>query len=227
MVMAIATGALLGTVVFSLDGRVDADVLGLHRVSSPPLPADVVRDRARGAVLQADVVACGGRRQGTVTVVDLGRGPVGLTNAHVVEGAEAVQLDGPGVMADEGTVKGFVPHRDAAVVDLAGARPAEVLRPGAMPATGDAVVVAGYPVGEFHEASGTVQRVEDRTGRGGTSPVMLVDVEAVPGVSGGVVVDRFGRAVGLVAARDPDTGWAVAYPISEVLAEPRPAAPSC
>jgi hypothetical protein len=49
---------------------------------------------------------------------------------------------------------------------------------------------------------------------------MLIDVQAHPGLSGGAVLDRSGTMAGLVAARDPETGWTVAYPIGEVLGRP-------
>jgi len=57
--------------------------------------------------------------------------------------------------------------------------------------------------------------------------VFLVDVPANSGISGGLVVDTEGRAVGLVAARDPETGNAVAYPFAAVTAPLEADPPGC
>jgi len=75
--------------------------------------------------------------------------------------------------------------------------------------------------------AGHVVSVERRHGYGGTVDMLIVDVEAIPGISGGVVVDTEGRAVGLVAARDPETGDTVAYPLETVEGRTRPADSSC
>jgi len=236
VVAAVAAGAVLGSALFALGARVDAGPLGAQRLSSPslaatrlagpPLADSVLRDQVEGAQLEAEVTACGMRRQGTVTVLDRGDGPEGLTNAHVVEGADTVSMTGPGGTG-RGAVTGAVPGRDAAVVDLGDAHPGEALQPGPRPEPGDRVLVAGFPAGQYRAEMGTVRRIEERSSRGGTTPVLLVDVRAIPGASGGVVADRWGHAVGLVAARDPGTGWAVAYPISEILGNPARGSVNC
>ena len=82
---------------------------------------------------------------------------------------------------------------------------AEPLEAGPRPVLGSRVMVAGYPDGRFLAAPGTVRSVEARQGYGATTEVMVVDVDAVPGISGGVVIDITGRAVGLIAASDPVT----------------------
>jgi S1-C subfamily serine protease len=173
-----------------------------------------------GAALQRSVrlvraTGCGAERQATATVVDRGGRSVGLTNQHVVAGAAEVAVDG---MGDVVLVDGLVRGRDAAELD--GERMvddgAEPLAVGPRPIVGASVVVAGYPDGHFVARAGTVRSVESRQGYGGTADVMLIDVEAVPGISGGVVVDAAGRAVGLVAARDPVTHEVVAYPLDVI-----------
>lgn len=181
------------------------------------------RDGATGEVeaeLQRSVrlvraAGCGVDRQATATVVERSGRTVGLTNQHVVAGAAEVTVDG---MGDVVPVDGVVNGRDVAELDgqdlLDGG--AAALSVGPRPVVGASVAVAGYPDGRFEVRSGTVRSVESRQGYGGTADVLLIDVEAVPGISGGVVVDVTGRAVALVAARDPLTHDVVAYPLDVV-----------
>lgn len=186
-------------------------------------PADV-----RRAVRRLEATGCGAVRQATASAVRAhGRRWV-LTNRHVVAGSPMVRLFAAGREAP-GTarVDGWVPGRDVAV--LAGG-PGPSLPAGPRPEPGDRVLVVGYPGGAFRARAGTVRTVEVRSGFGGTSDVLLVDVTAAPGLSGGLVVDGAGRAVGLVAARDPATGWTVAYPVDALgtlSAGPHPGVPSC
>ncbi|MCB0953869.1 MAG: trypsin-like peptidase domain-containing protein, partial [Microthrixaceae bacterium] len=79
------------------------------------------------------------------------------------------------------------------------------------------VYTAGFPGGSWKIQQGHVTAVEQRHGWGGDGPVLVVDVPAIEGTSGGVVVDSSGRAVGLIAARDPRTGYTVAYPARDLF----------
>jgi hypothetical protein len=174
-----------------------------------------MRAALQRSVLLVRANGCGTDRQATATVVERGGRTVGLTNQHVVAGAGEVAVDG---MDEVVLVDGLVDGRDAAELDgqdlLDGG--AEPLAVGPRPIVGASVLVAGYPGGTFEARPGVVRSVESRQGYGGTADVLLVDVEAVPGVSGGVVVDAAGRAVALVAARDPVTHEVVAYPLDVV-----------
>jgi len=196
----------------------EAQVAGATEVR-PGVTADL-EARLRGAVFELRSSACGFDRQGTVSLVDLGGGPMALTNRHVVAGASSAQ-----VVVSDGSlldvpVAGAVRGRDAASLDAAGIGGATAaLAAAPTPLVGDEVVVAGFPDGRFVADAGRVVAVEQRADDGGDVTVLLVDVPAAGGVSGGVVVDTAGRAVGLVAASDPDSGYAVAYPFT-VLAAP-------
>lgn len=182
----------------------------------------------RGAVHRVEVSACGTLRQGTASAVTLGGRRWVLTNRHVVAGARQVRLGAPGSeRPGSARVDGWVPGRDVAV--LAGA-PEPSLPVGPRPDPGDRVQVVGYPGGDFRVSAGTVRSVEERHGFGGSSDVLIVDVPAAPGLSGGLVADGAGRGVGLVVARDPATGWTVAYPldiIGSLLADRRAGRTSC
>jgi 2-alkenal reductase len=128
-----------------------------------------------------------------------------VTNNHVVEGAERVEVifwDGTIVDAK---VLGTDPDSDLAVlkVDL----PPEKLRPASLgdSATlkvGQLVVAIGNPFGqEFTMTSGIISAL-GRTIRPGTSPfsipeVIQTDAAINPGNSGGPLLDRQGRVIGI------------------------------
>jgi S1-C subfamily serine protease len=214
---ALAAGVLLGVGAFALrspaatDSVVDADPVAWRGDAA-------VEDAARSAVLRADVETCRGARVGSLTLVDRGGSAVGLTNEHVVRDARSVSLSGSrGGSGGEsrGRVVGAVDRRDAAFVGVESGQ--DPLTAGVRPRTGADVLVAGFPGGSYEAVWGTVAGTEERVGRGGTTTMMLIDVQAHPGLSGGAVVDRSGAVVGIVSARDPATGWVVAYPMGELL----------
>jgi len=208
-------------------------VTGIERAagqSVEPLPRQVLEDRLSHSVMRADVVACGVHRQGTVTLLaTAGSSHTLVTNAHVVQGANSATLSGAGLGVHEGSIDAYVENRDAATLAL----PPDVsaldagLEPAPMPTVGDRVLLAGFPEGRWTVHDARVRSVELRHGWGATSEVMVLDTPIQQGISGGVVVDVWGRAVGLIAARDPGTGHAVAYPLEDLLVLQRGAAPGC
>ena len=222
---ALVAGAVLGVGAFSVaaDAEQQAPESGRAGVI---LDRRAVEAAAQAAVMRADVHACGVHRLGTVTAVDHGAETIGFTNAHVVQGASEVELSGD-LDGARAVVRGTVDRRDAAVLGLGGLAPPGSLPAGVRPLVGDRVLVAGYPAGRYHQEWGTVRGFDERMGRGGLTTVMLIDVQAEGGMSGGAVLDRSGSAAGLVAARDPETGWAVAYPLGELLGRALQLSPGC
>jgi len=206
-----------------------AEVAGATEVR--PVVDPDLEQRLRATVLSVSTEGCGFVRQGTVSIVDLAGSPLAVTNRHVVAGS----TDAAVTLADGTTTRipigGAVVDRDAAVLDPESASVAGLtdtpLVAGPTPSVGDEVVVAGHPDGRFTAQSGRVTAVEDRVDDGGTVRVIVVDVPTTEGASGGVVVDAAGRAVGLVAARDPDTNSAVAYPFSALTGGLESTPPSC
>lgn len=190
-----------------------------QRAAPEPIGPSELRTRVESAVLRSDVVACGKVRQGTVTMIRTAAGPVGFTNAHVVRGAATATLSGAGLGVAEVPVGDYLAGRDIAEIILDPLEPSSEapLEIGGVVAAGDPVTTVGFPGGRWKVQQGSVVAIERRAGWGGNGEVMLVDVPAVEGTSGGVVVDVAGRAVGLIAARDPRTGHTVAYPMSDVL----------
>ncbi|MGI9578380.1 MAG: trypsin-like peptidase domain-containing protein [Microthrixaceae bacterium] len=214
--------------------------------SVDPLPRLELENRLSRSVMRADVIACDVHRQGTVTILDTGgisqrppiseasedpasRGRVLVTNAHVVQGASSATLSGARLGVMESAVDDFVDKRDAATLDtsLVPEGSGAGLEPGPTPHEGDSVVLAGFPEGRWTTYDATVRSIELRSGWGATSEVMVLDVAIEQGISGGVVVDLQGRAVGLIAARDPGTAHAVAYPIGDILSAEVADSPGC
>ena len=169
----------------------------------------------RSSVMLVDSTGCGESRQGTTTVIDQPDGPVALTNQHVVAGTDVAEFSDVDGSSVDVPVRHRVSDRDAVQLDPGALLDAGVvpLTVGPRPIVGSAVMVAGFPSGGFQARTGHIERVERRHGYGGTVDMLIIDIEAIPGISGGVVVDGDGRAVGLVAARDPETGDTVAYPL--------------
>jgi hypothetical protein len=185
-------------------------------------------ERLRSSLRELRSTACGTDRQGTVSLVEIGGRVVAITNRHVVAGAaEANIVDGDGTLSPA-RVEGAVTGRDAATLDATVlAATGSPLTTGAAPPVGTDVVVAGFPDGIYSAAAGRIVSIEERIDDGGEVSVFLVDVPANSGISGGLVVDTEGRAVGLVAARDPETGNAVAYPFAAVTAPLEADPPGC
>lgn len=212
---------------------------GAHVAVGATSPAPAPRAEVAGAVLERDVPGavlevsahgCGIAKQASATVVQGPRGPVVLTNAHVVTGAGTVVVRTP---AGDVTarVAGVVQGRDAAVLRVDPGEWPEGVAPtrpvGADARTGDPVDVTGFPAGDPERRAGRVTSIEPRQAYGGTTSVLVIDAPAEPGSSGGAVLDVTGAVVGLVAARDPGSGATVAYPVRDLLDGTLVAAPGC
>jgi S1-C subfamily serine protease len=219
LILALAVGVARRLV----DGRAP-DAFPVASVEGAQLDRGATLDPGLAATVQESVVrvevtGCGERRQGSATLVDASGRLRAVTNQHVVAGARVASFRDPGGAERPVDGRNRVLERDAARLDAAELSDAGVpaLPVGPQPVVGSGVVVAGYPGGRFRAETGRVVAVDRRQGYGGTVDMLIVDVEAMPGISGGVVVDGEGRAVAMVAARDPATGHTVAYPIDQVL----------
>jgi S1-C subfamily serine protease len=174
-----------------------------------------------GPVVRVGNDRCGAAKFGSAVLVSGADGPVIVSNRHVVRGAASVSS--PAGRLD---VVGLVPDRDLAVI----AAPADVsgvVEVGAPAAVGDRVQVVGFPDGERDAAWGSVVSIEQRLFGPSGVDVLVVDVEVHPGSSGGAVLDAAGELVGVVAARDPRTGWAVAHPAADITRTAVPGVEPC
>ena len=160
--------------------------------------------------------ACNRGQEGSGWVVSPGRV---VTNAHVVAGMASprVRVQGAGRSYDSQVVV-FDPQRDLAVLDVRGLR-APALREGDQLGRGDGAVVAGFPLdGPYRLDPARVRTVltargSDIYGSPGTvREVYSLYARVEPGNSGGPLLARDGRVVGIVFAKsldDVSTGYAL------------------
>jgi S1-C subfamily serine protease len=160
--------------------------------------------------------ACNRGQEGSGWVVSPGRV---VTNAHVVAGMASprVRVQGTGRSYDSRVVV-FDPRRDLAVLDVRGLR-APALPEGHQLGRGDGAVVAGFPLdGPYRLDPARVRTVlsargSDIYGAPGTvREVYSLYARVEPGNSGGPLLSRDGRVVGIVFAKsldDVSTGYAL------------------
>ena len=148
----------------------------------------------------------GERSVGTgVVIVDKG---IILTNLHVVQGADTIQITFADGMTSTASIKGVQPENDLAVLqadkipdDMIAAtmRSTADLRPG------DQVMAVGYPFGIGPSASSGIVSGLKRTfrspeGQQEMRNLIQFDAAANPGNSGGPLVTMDGEVVGIVTA---------------------------
>lgn len=193
----------------------DIDAAVLHTMQEKVMPSaearafraihpSVVRVRQMGHVegKEADVI----KGVGTGVVI-LDKGVI-LTNLHVVDGAERVQVTFADGTVSEARVINVQPQNDLAVLqaktipdDLVAAN----LRPSRDLAMGDHVVAVGFPFGIGPSASagivsGLKREYRSPEGNKILSNLIQFDAAANPGNSGGPLVTMDGEVVGIVTA---------------------------
>jgi S1-C subfamily serine protease len=156
---------------------------------------------------------------GSAFVVDVGNGPVVVTNRHVVEDSRQV-----GLRALDGTTSTRVTR--VLVSDTADVAVLEVADPDALPpaltlstvavAAGQPVRLIGFPAAQPFTTAGTV--VDVGPGQ------LLLELEVVPGASGSPVVTEDGVVVGQVYAVTADA-LGVATPADRLAQAIRDAQP--
>jgi S1-C subfamily serine protease len=149
--------------------------------------------------------------------------PVGndymVTNAHVVAGADRVQVERPDGRTFSATVVLFNPEIDVAVLHVPGIGLPALGLVDQEPSRGTTGAVIGYPGGGGEQAvPAAVRGTETAQGRDiyGENLVQrrieVLAAHVIPGNSGGPVVDRDGDVIGLVFAAstvDPTEGYAL------------------
>ena len=140
-----------------------------------------------------------------VVIVDKG---VILTNLHVVQGSDTIQITFANGFVTTATITGVQPENDLAVLqaktipdDLIAA----TMRSTADLLPGDAVVAVGFPFGIGPSASAGIISGLKRTfrspeGKQQMSNLIQFDAAANPGNSGGPLVTMDGEVVGIVTA---------------------------
>jgi S1-C subfamily serine protease len=171
-----------------------------------PVAPDVV-ERATASTVNVEADGCGRRFEGSGFTIEPG---TVVTNAHVVAGADRVEVrlpDGPLLAAE---VVSFDPDRDLAVLRV-GDLPQEPLER-ATGEVGDVGVVIGYPGGQDTPRVAPVEVRDKRTalgrdiyGRERTErQVLFSAADLQQGDSGSPVIDVEGRVIGVTFAISPD-----------------------
>jgi S1-C subfamily serine protease len=202
--------ALRNLVTTSRFPEVFADLQPAPDTGPPPsqVPVDqTVVQRATASTVNVEADGCGRRFEGSGFTIAEG---LVVTNAHVVAGADVVEVrlpDGPLLAA---TVVVFDPARDLALltVDQLPQAPLEL----ATTEVGSVGVVIGYPGGQDTPRVAPVEVRDRRTalgrdiyGRERTErEVLFLAADLQQGDSGSPVVDVDGRVVGVTFAISPD-----------------------
>lgn len=144
-----------------------------------------------------------------------------VTNRHVVEGAEVLEVEtseggslsvevaSQGLLADLAIVRLEAPMADALGTDIP---PAELAD--ANPEAGDPVTAIGYPGGgALTVTEGTVLDFKADPRLGNLSKVIRSDVEVHPGNSGGPAIGEDNRVIGVVYAIEVDTEQSLLVPV--------------
>jgi hypothetical protein len=156
--------------------------------SRPPLPS------------QSAVGTTRGLRSGTAFFVT----PEGhlVTNHHVVDGAERIQVALDGSELLDVSVVDTDPRNDLAVLKVQAIRMPLPVRRAHDLVKGEQVFTLGYPLLEFQgrEQKATFGRVNALTGIAGDDRFAQIDVPIQPGSSGGPLLNTRGEVVGVVTA---------------------------
>jgi S1-C subfamily serine protease len=199
--------------------------------SQTPAPArsELVYAAIRGSVvlIQVDETADGPAAHGLGTGVVVNDQGAILTALHVVDGATAIRLTYPDGSTSTATITSRQPASDIAVLQPQTVPqtvvPATLGNPGGVRIGSEAYIV-GNPFGLYGSLSAGVVSGLDRSFQApGSSTVLhgLIQVDAAvnPGNSGGPLLDRDGRVVGIVTAlvnptnQDVFIGIGLAVPI--------------
>jgi len=193
----------------------DIDAAVLHTLENVPLPshaakayAAVQRSVVRVRGYTSDQREDGYQTEGVgtgVVIVDTG---IILTNLHVVNGADRVQVEFFDGLESEAIVIGIRPEHDLAVLqakklpdDLAAA----TLRSTSDLVPGDEVIAVGFPFGigpsvSSGVISGLHREYRSHQGKRQLTNLIQFDAAANPGNSGGPLVTADGEVVGIVTA---------------------------
>ena len=193
----------------------DIDAAVLHTLETVPMPSPAAKAYA---AVQRSVVRVHGRTSderedgyqtegvGTgVVIVDTG---IILTNLHVVNGADHVQVEFFDGLESEATVIGVRPEHDLAVLQakkLPDDLVAATMRSTSDLAPGDEVVAVGFPFGigpsvSSGVVSGLQREYRSPQGKRQLTNLIQFDAAANPGNSGGPLVTADGEVVGIVTA---------------------------
>lgn len=162
-------------------------------------------ERVQPSVVSVQVQTGQGGAEGSGVVWDGERGLI-VTNNHVVEGAQAVQVvpaDGKAVAAQ---VLGTDPVTDLAVIQVSRTDLPSATFADELPRVGELAVAMGNPLGfENSVTAGIVSALHRSLGEEPFIDLIQTDAPISPGNSGGALVNRHGEVIGINSAGIPST----------------------
>ena len=189
----------------------DGDLEALSGVKVPRLARDSAERRARRLTVRVRNIGCEGLATGSGWALSR---PLLVTNRHVLAGADGLELntwDGHDLRVSTASVGRL---GDLGIVHVSGRLP-EVGALGGSVASGDRVTAVGYPLGgELRLTAGAVVDLVDGSKFGIPNRVIRLTAPVQPGNSGGPLLDRSGKIVGVVFAKEISTGLTLAIPIA-------------
>lgn len=191
-------------------------VNGIEELDLPEVAADSLLRRAEEVTVRIRTLGCHQFGTGSGFVLP---GGIVVTNRHVVAEPREVTVNTWDGRTIDAEVAGVATDSDLAILRLAddaGLPQAELRTSPVDP--GEQIVVVGYPGGGPSTVSpGKVRGMVDGEVFGEAADVLQVDAPIRQGNSGGPVLDRQGRVVGIVFALDTSSGLGFAVPVAELL----------
>ena len=187
-----------------------SDVTRAERVRLPRLARDSAARRAKRLTVRVRNLSCEGLSTGSGFALSPG---LLVTNRHVLAGAEDLEVstwDGRTFEVSSATVGAL---GDVGYVTVAGRLPLSGSF-GRSAHAGDLVTAVGYPRGgPLTLSEGVVVDRVDGADFGVPGTIVRVSARVRPGNSGGPLLGRRGRVVGIVYAREVGTGFGLAIPV--------------
>jgi S1-C subfamily serine protease len=182
----------------------------------PVLAADSARQQAREVTVRVRNRGCSFLATGSGFVVAAHRL---VTNRHVVEGAEQLQLDSWDGHSISVAVHQVAYLHDLALIETVEPLPRVARLAGGNPRPGAEVSAVGFPLGgPLAQTRGRVVDLVPGAHLGETGKVLRITAPVKHGNSGGPLLDDAGRVVGVVYASETRTGYGLAIPVSSLRA---------
>lgn len=184
-------------------------VLAAHADRSP---AGAVEAAGRAGTVRVRNLSCQGLGTGSGAIV----GDVLVTNRHVVQGADRLEVSTVDGQRVEVEVAAVAQETDLAVLRVRGELPGGLALAPADPAPGDPVTAVGFPGGERLTFSAGEVLEAGSAAEVGEESVVVVSARVRPGNSGGPLLDAEGRLAGVVFALRTTDGAGLAIPASRL-----------